>query len=99
MAGYTRQQLVAAKAGVVGMTSFVAGWYLGREEGDYAASMLVAAAIFGTMASAYELLSCWLASFFGGEPDAPGAAEVSAEPAASVDADARVARFPDHVTA
>ena len=49
MAGYTRQQLAAAKAGVVGITSVVAGFFLGREEGDYAASMLVAAAILGTM--------------------------------------------------
>jgi hypothetical protein len=85
VAGYTRQQLAAAKAGVVGITSVVAGFFLGREEGDYAASMLVAAAILGTLATAYEFLSYWLASFFGGEPDAPGAAEVSAEPAASVD--------------
>ncbi len=85
MAGYTRQQLAAAKAGVVGITSVVAGFFLGREEGDYAASILVAAAILGTMATAYEFLSYWLASFFGGEPDAPGPAEVSAEPAASVD--------------
>ena len=66
--GFSRQQLVAAKAGVVGITSVVAGWFLGREEGDYAASMLVAAAILATMATAYEFLSYWLASWFGGEP-------------------------------
>lgn len=78
MAGYTRQQLIAAKAGVVGVTSFAAGWYLGRDEGDYAVSILVAAAIFGTMAGTYELMSAWLASWFGnaarpesGEPHAP----------------------------
>ncbi len=65
MAGYTRQQLIAAKAGVVGVTSFAAGWYLGREEGDYAVSILVAAAVFGTMAGAYELASAGLASWFG----------------------------------
>lgn len=66
MAGYTRQQLLAAKAGVLGVTSFAAGWYLGREEGDYAVSILVVAAIFGTMAGAYELASAWLASWLGG---------------------------------
>jgi len=85
VAGYTRQQLAAAKAGVVGITSVVAGFFLGREEGDYAASMLVAAAILGTMATAYEFLSYWLASFFGGEPDTRGATTASSEPAASVD--------------
>lgn len=74
MAGYTHQQLIAAKAGVIGVTSFAAGWYLGREEGDYAVSILVAAAIFGTMAGAYELMSAWLASWFGGAnaPDSIG---------------------------
>jgi len=45
----------------------------------------VAAAILGTMATAYEFLSYWLASFFGGEPDAHDTAEGSVEPAASVD--------------
>jgi len=78
VAGYTRQQLVAAKAGVVGLTSVVAGWFLGREEGDYAASMFVAAAILGSMATAYEYLSYWLASWFGGQPALTG--DIAAEP-------------------
>ena len=84
MAGYTRQQLVAAKAGVVGLTSVVAGWFLGREEGDYAASMLVAAAILGAMATAYEYLASWLASWFGSEPLPAG--EVAAERVPPVEA-------------
>lgn len=86
MAGHTRQQLTAAKAGVVGVTSVVAGFFLGREEGNYAASMLVAAVILGTMATAYEFLSYWLASWFGGEPDWSGTTEAGAEPAAHVEA-------------
>lgn len=68
MAGYTRQQLIAAKAGVVGVTSFAAGWYLGREEGDYAASILVAGVIFGAAATTYEVVSSWLAGWFAGAP-------------------------------
>lgn len=67
MPDFTKQQLVAAKAGVVGITSVVAGWFLGRDEGDYAASMLVAAGILAAMATAYEFLSYWLATWFGGE--------------------------------
>lgn len=69
MPGYTRQQLIAAKAGVVGITSLATGWFLGREEGDYAASILVAAAIFGIMATAYELLASWLATWLGGDAE------------------------------
>lgn len=81
MPDFTKQQLVAAKAGVVGITSVVAGWFLGREEGDYAASMLVAAAILGSMATAYEFLSHWLASWFGSETSLPHFIDVAADPA------------------
>jgi membrane protease YdiL (CAAX protease family) len=79
--GFTRQQLVAAKAGVVGITSVVAGWFLGRDEGDYAASMLVAAAIFGSMATAYEFLAYWLATWFGGQPELAAPVDSPAAPA------------------
>ena len=87
MSSFTRQQLVAAKAGVVGITSAAAGWFLGRDEGDYAASMLVAAGILGGMATAYEFMAYWLASWFGGQPDMSATSESnpafapSAEPA------------------
>jgi membrane protease YdiL (CAAX protease family) len=75
LSSFTRQQLVAAKAGVVGITSVAAGWFLGRDEGDYAASMLVAAGILGGMATAYEFMAYWLASWFGGQPDMSATSE------------------------
>lgn len=71
MPSFTRQQLVAAKAAVVAASALVAGVFLGREEGDYVASVLVMAAILGTMAAVYELLSSWLASLFGSGPGEP----------------------------
>ena len=94
MAGYTRQQLIAAKACVLGVISFAAGWYLGREEGDYAASILVTTAILGTMAGAYELVSAWFASWLGGaprsgisaEPVQPGPEAVAVPPGPAPDA-------------
>ena len=93
MAGYTRQQLIAAKACVLGITSFATGWYLGREEGDYAASILVTTAIFGTMAGVYELVSVWVATWLGGAPASdvgggplPGPEAAAATPAPQPDA-------------
>ena len=81
MASFTRQQLVAAKAGVVGISSVVAGWLFGSEEGNYAASMLVAGAILAGMATAYEFFSYWLASWFGGEKALPDSLDAAADPA------------------
>ena len=93
MAGYTRQRLIAAKACVLGIASFATGWYLGREEGDYAASILVTTAIFGTMAGVYELVSAWVATWLGGAraSDAwggplPGPLAAAATPAPQPDA-------------
>jgi membrane protease YdiL (CAAX protease family) len=98
--GYTRQQLIAAKAGVIGITSLATGWFLGREEGDYAASILVAAAIFGIMATGYELLASWLASWLGGDPgviDAPGLPETAATDATPLHVDTQPLRLIDGV--
>jgi membrane protease YdiL (CAAX protease family) len=69
--GYTRQQLFIAKSAVIGVAALVTGSYLGRDEGDFVASILVMAAILGIMAAVYELLSSWLASLFGDAPEEP----------------------------
>jgi membrane protease YdiL (CAAX protease family) len=79
MPGSTRPQLFIAKSAVIAVAALIAGFFLGREEGDYVASVLVMAAVFGTMAGVYELLSAWLASLFGGAPEDP--ADIVAEAA------------------
>ena len=62
MTRHTDRQLLIAKAAVISVSGIVAGSFLGHEEGDYIASILVITAIFAIMAAAYEFLSGSLAS-------------------------------------